>query len=120
MWISIRTKSTGLSPRMRRKIEDFVDRTFQRERRYIGSVVLNIEPATLGSDVGYDCQITVWSRYLDLMVVTQSGDTIRTAVQQAALRCRDVLRRRLQKRRSQARRGTRVRLRRWLGELAIK
>lgn len=120
MWISIRTKRTDLSPRMRRKIEDFVERTFQRERRYIGSVVLGIEPATLGSDVTVDCQITVWSRYLGLMVVSQSGDTFRTAVQQAALRSRDVLRRRLQKRRSKTRRGTRSRLSRWLASVPLE
>ena len=95
MWISIQTKRVNISPRMRRKIEDFIDRLFERERRYVGSVVISIRPTTLGRDVGYACRITLWSHYLGLTVVSDCGDTIRTAVQQAALRSRQVIRRRL-------------------------
>ena len=112
MWISIQTKRVNISPRMRRKIEDFIDRLFERERRYVGSVVISIRPATLGPDVGYACRITLWSHYLGLTVVSDCGDTIRTAVQQAALRSRQVIRQRLHKRRSKTRRMTRGRLNR--------
>ena len=120
MWISVRTKRINISPRMRRRIENFVDRTFQRERRYIGSIVVGLRPAKRGHDVGYDCRLTVWSHYLGLIVVCHSGDTIRTAVQQALLRSREVLRRRLQKRRSRMRRMTRGRLERWLAGKALE
>jgi hypothetical protein len=120
MWISTQTKRTSLSPRLRQKIETFVSRTFRRERRYIGSVVVGIAPATTGRDVGYDCRLTVWSHYLGLIVVSHRGDTIRTAVQQAALRCREVLRQRVEKRRSKTRRATRGGLRRWSADLALE
>ena len=56
MWISIQTKRVNISPRMRRKIEDFIDRLFERERRYVGSVVISIRPTMLGRDVGYAWQ----------------------------------------------------------------
>ena len=118
MWISIRTKRVNVSPRMRRKIENFIDRKFERERRYIGSAVISIRPATLGREVGYACRITLWSHYLGLTVVIDCGDTIRTAVQQAALRCREVIRRRLHRRRSKTRRMTRGRLDRWFSRTA--
>ena len=118
MWISIRTKRVNISPRMRRKIEQFVDRMFQRERRYIGSVVISIRPIALVSDVGYACRITSWSHYLGLTVVSDCGDTIRTAVQRAALRSREVIRRRLHKQRSKTRRMTRGRLNRWFSRTA--
>jgi hypothetical protein len=120
MWISIRTKRVNISPRMRRKIEDFLDRLFERERRYIGSIVISLRPATLNGEVGYACQITLWSHYLGLTVVSDRGDTIRTAVQQAALRSREVTRRRLHKRRSKTRRMTRGRQNRPLSRSALE
>jgi len=103
---------------MRLKIENFVSRTFERERRYVGSAVIGIRPATLGNDMGYECRITLWSHYLGLTVVSDCGDTIRTAVQQAALRSRQVIRRRLQKRRSKTRRMTRGHVNRWFSRTA--
>lgn len=115
MWISVQTKRVNVAPRLRRKIEDLINRMFERERRYLGSVVVSIWPAPLGRDVGYACRITLWSHYLALTVVTDRGDTIRTAVQQAALRSREVIRRSLHKRRSKTRRMTRVRLSRLSG-----
>jgi len=105
---------------MRRTVQRFVDRSFRRERRYIGSVVVGIAPASVGRDVAYDCRLTIWSHFLGLIVVSASGDTIRTAVQQATLRSREVLRRRLAKRRSKTRRVARDRLDRWLPRLAVE
>jgi hypothetical protein len=100
---------------MRRKIESIIDRMFERERRHIGSVVVSIRPATLGRDMGFACRITLWSHYLGLTVVSYSDDAIRTAVQQAALRLREVIRRSVHKRRSKTRRMTRGRLSRLSG-----
>src|SRR5262245_37989498 len=119
MWISIRTKRTKLSPRMRRNLEDFVRRTFQRERRQIASAVISVGPAKLGGDIGFKCRIRLWSSYLGLVTVRDIGDTVRTAVQQASLRARHVVRRRLHKRRSLTRRFSRSRLGRWLPGLSV-
>jgi len=119
MWISIQTKRVNVAPRLRRKIEDLINRMFKRERHYIGSVVVSIRPAPLGRDVGYACRITVWSHYLGLTIVSDRSDTIRTAVQQAALRSREVIRRSVHKRRSKTRRMTRVRLSR-LSQIALE
>jgi hypothetical protein len=118
MWISIQTKRVKVSPRMRLKIENFVRRMLERERRYVGSAVIGIRPTTLGNDVGFACQITLWSHYLGLTVVSDCGDTIRTAAQQAALRSREIIRRRLHKRRCKTRRMTRGQLNRWFSGIA--
>jgi ribosome-associated translation inhibitor RaiA len=120
MWISIRTKRVSVSPRMRQRIEAFLRRTFDRERRYIGSVVIRIAPAKLGHDVGYDCRITLWSHYLGLLVANDSGGTIRTAVQQAVSTIRKAFRRQLHKRRSKTRRANRSRVSRWLSGAATE
>jgi ribosome-associated translation inhibitor RaiA len=114
MWISIRTKHVRISTRMRLKIEAFVRRALQRERRYIGSVVVGIEPAQLGRELSFDCRITVWSHHLGLLVANDVGGTIRTAVQQTVLRAREAFRRQLHKRRTIARRNSRSRVSRWL------
>jgi len=118
MWISIRTKSIKVSSRMRKTVESYIRRAFERERRYIGSIVVGLRPAKLGSDLGYGCRLTIWSHYLGLIVVSDVGDTVRTAVQQTSLRAREVFRRRLHKRRGNARRLNHARLNRWLPSVA--
>lgn len=115
MWISIRTKRIDLSPRLRRNIEAHVLRTFQRERRQIASAVISVGPAKFSGDaLVFTCRIRLWSSYLGLITVSDVGDTVRTAVQQASLRARHVVRRRLHKRRSQRRRFSHGRLGPWL------
>jgi hypothetical protein len=111
MWISIRTKQVELSQRMRRNIEAHVLRIFSRERRQVASVVVAVEPAKVSGDfLAFTCQIRLWSSYLGLVTVSDLGDTIRTAVQQAGLRARQVARRRLHKLRSRKRRFSRFHL----------
>lgn len=119
MWISIQTKRVTISSTMRRRIEEFISRMFERDCRYVGSMVVSIRPVTLGREVGYACRITLWSHSLGLTVVSDCGDTIRTAIQQAALWSREVLRRSLHKRRSKTRRMTRSQLHR-LSRIALE
>jgi hypothetical protein len=115
MWVSIQSKRTKLSQRMRENIEAFVRRTFQRERRQIGSVVISVGSAKLGGgDLGFKCRLRLWSSYLGLITVRDVGDTVRTAIQQTSLRARHAVRRRLHKRRSQSRRFGRSRVGRWM------
>lgn len=118
MWITIGTKRIKLSPRMRRNIEVFVSSVFQRERRQIASCVLNIGPAKLGGgESGVTCRLRLWSSHLGPIVIRETGDTLRTAIQKAALRARQVVRRRLDKRQNQSRRLGHHRLHRWMQEL---
>lgn len=119
MWISIRTKRINISPRTREKIERVVRRSFERQRRYIGSVVVNLAPARRGRDLGYDCRITLWSHCLGLLVATDSGDTIRTAVQQTLRLSRETFRQRLHKRRTALRRASRSRIPQRLADTAM-
>jgi hypothetical protein len=115
MWITIGTKRITLSPRMRRNIEVFVSSVFQRERRQIDSCVLSIGPAKLGGgESGLTCRLRLWSSYLGSIAIRETGDTLRTVIQKAALRARQVVRRRLHKRRSQSRRLGHNRLNPWL------
>jgi hypothetical protein len=106
---------------MRQKIEEFVFNLFRRERGQIASAVLSVKPAKLsGAELGLTCRITLWSSYLGLITVVDIGDTIRTAIQQASLRARHVVRRRLHKRRSQRRRFRADRLDRLLPGLNVE
>jgi hypothetical protein len=94
MWISIGSKRMDLSPRMRQKIEEFVFSLFRRERHQIASAVIAVRPAKLcGGELGFTCRIRLWSSYLGLITLVDVGDTICTAVQQASLRARHVVRR---------------------------
>ncbi len=121
MWISIGAKRIELSPRIRQKVEEFVFNLFRRERRQIASAVISVRPAKLsGGELGFTCQIRLWSTYLGLVTVVDIGDTIRTAVQQASLRARHAVRRRLHKRRSQRRRFSADRLNRWVPSLNVE
>jgi hypothetical protein len=121
MWISIQTNRTKLSQRMRENIEAFVRRTFQRERRQIASVVISVGSVKLGGgELGFKCRLRLWSSYLGLVTVRDVGDTVRTAVQQASLRARHAVRRRLHKRRSQSRRFSRSRIDQWLPGLNVE
>ncbi len=109
MWTSIRTKRLRLSPRQRLSIDAFTARTFQRERRHVGSVHIILGPAKIGGEFGYTCRVRIWSHYLGLITAEDVGDTVRTAVQQAGLRARSALRRRLHKRHDGGRRVPRQR-----------
>jgi hypothetical protein len=96
-WTSIRTKRLRISSRQRRLIDAFVRRTFHRELRHISSVVILLGPAKIGGGIGYACRVRIWSHYLGLIAASDVGDTVRTAVQQASLRARHAVRRRLHK-----------------------
>ena len=104
MWTSIRTKRLRISPRQRQLVDSFVRRTFDRELRQIGSVVVTLSPAKIGTALGYTCGVRIWSHYLGLITARDVGDTVRNAVQQASLRARKALRRRLHKRHDAGRR----------------
>lgn len=105
MLISIRTKRIKLSPYMRRNVEALLSRVFDREKRQIDRIVVAMGPAKLNRDLrAFTCRIRLWSAFLGLVTVNDIGDTVRTVVQQASLRARQVARRRLHKRRSHRRR----------------
>lgn len=107
MWTSIRTKRIDLSSRMRRNIEAHILRVFQREKRQIASAIISLGPAkSTGDLLVFTCRIRLWSSYLGFITVSDVGDTVRTAVQQASLRARHAARRRLNKRRSSLRRSS--------------
>ena len=111
MKMYIRTERMQISSRLRQKVIAFVHRTCQREWNRIDSIVVNISPAKQGVEqVGFVCRIRVWSHFLGQIAVTDVGDTLRTAIQQAVLRTRGVIRRRVHKRRSEIRRNGRARL----------
>ena len=115
MWISIQTKRIDLSPRMRENIEAHLLRVFRREKGQIASVIVSVGPAEYSGDLlVFKCRVKLWSSFLGLIKVSDVGDTIRTAVQQASLRARHAARRRLHKRRSHRRRFSRNRLGQWL------
>ena len=121
MWISIRTKRVDLSQRMRRNIEGHILRVFEREKDQIASVTVLLGPAKLSGDqLVFTCRIRLWSSYLGLVTVSDVGDTIRTAVQQASLRARHAARRRLQKRRSRRHRLSHGRLGWLMPEIAAE
>ena len=80
--------------------------------------MVTIAPVNLGGEMGFTCRIRLWSAYLGSIGVRDVGNTLRTAVQQAALRTRQVVRRRLHKRRTKSRRLGRGRLSRWPLELS--
>jgi hypothetical protein len=113
MWITIQAKHPSLSPRMRHKIDDFLRRTFHREERYIASCVVVLAPSKLGGQAGLTRRFRLWSAFLGSIDVVDFGDTIRTAVQQAALRSRKRVRRRLHKQRAKSRHLGRRQLSRW-------
>lgn len=104
MWTSIRTKQLRISPRQRQLIDAFITRNFQRERRHVGSVHVTLGPAKIGGGLGYTCRVRIWSHYLGLITAEDLGDTVRTVVQQASLRARSAMRRRLHKRHDSGRR----------------
>jgi len=91
---------------IRRGIAAYLSRVFEREQRRIKIVLVSLAAANREGDLAYTCRIRLWSSWLGLVTVTDQGDTIFTAIQQASLRARQVVRRRLNKRCSLSRRRT--------------
>lgn len=99
-------KNFKLGPNAHQRIETFVLRIFERERRKIASISLSIQAQSMGDQRVIACQIMLALRAGGLVTVSDFGDTIHTAVLQASLRARQVVRRRLHKSRSLARRSS--------------
>lgn len=114
MWISIGSRRIRMSPRMRRNIDVYLRKTFLRERRRLGSIIVSVEPARLQGEPGYRCGLVVWCHRHGLVAVSDTGGTIRSAVQQAAHRARAVVRRKIQRQRSRVRRSPVARSEEWL------
>jgi hypothetical protein len=104
MQVSIRTKRMNLNLPIRRSIAAYLRRVFEREQRRIKIALVSLGAANREGNLAYACTIRLWSPWLGLVAVTDEGDTIFTAIQQASLRARQVARRRLSKRRSVSRR----------------
>lgn len=106
MQMSIRVEGARLSARSRRKAEIFVQRVLQRESARLEHVTICLGTICnrRGADEGYLCRLSVGAQALGVIAVEGRGDTIRTALQQASLRARLVLRRRWHARRNRARR----------------
>lgn len=117
MQLSIRTKRMYLTPDIRQNIGAFIRQVFWRERHRVTRTFVSLGITNSEGDLLFTCRISFWSSYLGLVTVSDVGDTILTAVQQASLRARQVVRRRLNKRRSLLRRSSN-RLRSWLPNLA--
>lgn len=106
MWTIVRTKRIKLSSRQRRNVEEFLQRVFHREQGRIANLVVQVRRGNSGhAEAGFLCRIRIWSHFLGAITVEEVGDTLRTAVQQASLRIREVLRRRLHKRHKRFRVG---------------
>ena len=105
MRVSIRAQRVRLSARLRRNAELLVRRVFQREQDRLNDVTVNLRAtrSAQGDDDGYLCRLSVGGQALGLIVVEEHGDTIRTALHQACLRARHVLRRRWHERRRRVR-----------------
>lgn len=106
MRVSIRAQRVRLSARLRRNAELLVRRVFQREAHRLNHVTINMAAtrSAQGEDDGYLCRLSVAGQVVGLIVVEVHGDTIRTALHQASLRARHVLRRRWHERRRRVRR----------------
>lgn len=113
MRVSIRTKRINLNLSIRRAIAAYLGRVFEREQRRIRLAFVLLGAANREGNLAYTCRIGLWSSWLGLVTVTDEAETIFTAIQQASLRARQVVRRRLNKRRSVSRRSG-SRLRSWL------
>ena len=121
MLISVQTKRVAITPRKRQAIKAYVRRLFERQRWDISRCVVSIEPEVGSDDTRLTCDIRLWSAKLGLVVVRDTGETIRTVVQRAATRAREVVRRRLHKRRARARRRIgRNRIARWLAPASVE
>jgi hypothetical protein len=96
----------NLSLPIRRGIAAFLRRVFEREQHQIRQASVALEPVQGGGNLAYVCRIRLWSSWLGLVTVRDVGDTIFAAIQQASLRAREVVRRRLSKRRSVRRRAS--------------
>lgn len=99
------TKPFKLGPNAHQGMETFVRRLFQRECREVMSIVLSIESRAASDPRPIACQIMLTLRTGGFVTVSDFGDTISAAVLQASLRARQVVRRRLHKRRSLVRRS---------------
>jgi hypothetical protein len=89
---------------IRRAIAKYLRRMFQREQGRIKLAFVSLGTANRDGNVAYTCRIGLWSSWLGPITVTDEADTIITAIQRAGLRARQVVRRRLHKRRSVSRR----------------
>ena len=113
MLIHVQVKRVAVSPRQRQTIEAYVRRVFERQRWQVSQCAITISPEVGADSTRLTCHIRLWSARLGSVGVRDTGDTVRTAVQQAAMRAREVVRRRLKKRRARARRFGRNRIARW-------
>jgi hypothetical protein len=108
MQITVHTKQLNISARKRDLIEAYVRRIFRRQQELVTRCTVTIAPLADRGDLHRVCRLRLWSPRLGFIVVRDAGDSSRTAVQQAALRARAVIRRRLHKRLARARRSPAV------------
>jgi hypothetical protein len=119
MWITIRTRRTKISMRLRETMERYIRRTLQRERSQVASIAVYLTSRTLpGGDTQFQCRLVLWSQALGKVVVSETETTIRRAVREATLKAREVIRRNTKRRISRRRRLTRNRLNRYFDHLA--
>jgi ribosome-associated translation inhibitor RaiA len=104
MLITVQTKRVAITPRQRQTIERYIRRVFDRQRWQIAQCAVTIAPEVATDLERLACHVRLASQRLGSISVRDTGETMRTAVQQAALRAREVVRRRLHKRRAKARR----------------
>jgi hypothetical protein len=105
---------------MRQRIETCMQRALRRELRHIGSIVLTIGPTAIGDSPGYRCRLRIWSHELGVLVVNETGHTVRTTIQHATSRARHAIRRRIHKQYSKYRRIKGSRLNRGLADWALE
>ena len=104
MRITLHTKQLRLSARKRELIEAYVRRILRRQQPQLAHCEVTIAPIVERGNLKRICRVQLWSPGLGSVVVHAVADTIRSTVQQAAVRARAALRRRLHKRLARARR----------------
>jgi hypothetical protein len=106
MRITLHTGQLRLSARQRKAIEAYVRRIFRRQQPQLAHCAVTMAPIVERGDLERVCRVRLWSPGLGSIVVRDVANTTRSAVQQAALRARGALRRRLHKRLARARRAS--------------
>jgi hypothetical protein len=104
MLITLHTRQLRINARQRHLIEAYVRRLFRRQQPQLARCDVNIAPIMERGNLRRVCRVQLWSPSLGYIVVRDVADTTRSAVQQAALRARAAVRRRLHKRLARARR----------------
>jgi hypothetical protein len=104
MRLTLHTRQLQISARHRELLEAYIRRIFRRQQSQVAHCDVTIAPIVERGNLQRVCRVQLWSPDLGYIVVRDVADTTRSPVQQAALRARATVRRRLHKRLARQRR----------------